>query len=77
MKSLNSFRDKMPQTRLNSHWMYWYFLTNSKGGSRFEDSLNSSIYGTTSTTSSTSFGGGGGFSPGGGGGAGGGGAGGF
>lgn len=77
MKSLNKFRDNMPQVRLSSHWMYWYFITNTKGGSSFEDSLNSSIYGTTSTTTSGSFGGGGGFSGGGGGGAGGGGAGGF
>lgn len=77
MKSLNNFRKQMPQTYMASHWMYWYFLTNSQGGSRFEDSFNSSFYGTTGTTNPTSFGGGGGFSGGGGGGAGGGGAGGF
>ena len=77
MKYMNSFRDTMPQTQINSHWIYWYFLGNSKGGSRFEDSLSSSFYGYSATSTSSSIGGGGGFSGGGGGGAGGGGAGGF
>lgn len=77
MKSINNFREDLPQARMNSHWMYWYFLSNSKGGSRFEDSFNSSFYGATTSSTSTSIGGGGGFSGGGGGGAGGGGAGGF
>lgn len=77
MKSLNNFKNRLSQTNITGTWMYWYFLTNSKGGSRFEDSLNSSFYGSSGTTTSTSFGGGGGFSGGGGGGAGGGGAGGF
>lgn len=80
MKSMNNFRDTLPQASMNSHWMYWYFLGNSKGGSRFEDSFNSSFYGYSGSSTSTSIGGGGGFSGGGGGGgggAGGGGAGGF
>ena len=77
MKSINNFREDLPQTQMNSHWMYWYFLSNSKGGSRFEDSFNSSFYGASGSSTSTSIGGGGGFSGGGGGGAGGGGAGGF
>lgn len=81
MKSIDNFRNNMPQTRMNSHWMYWYFLSNSKGGSKFEDSLNSSFYGYSGSSTSSSIGGGGGFSGGGGGGggggAGGGGAGGF
>lgn len=77
MKSMNNFRQNMPETYGTNHWIYWYFLTNSNGGSKFEDSFNSSFYGYAAGTTSTSIGGGGGFSGGGGGGAGGGGTGGF
>lgn len=77
MKSMDNFRQNMPETYGANHWIYWYFLTNSNGGSKFEDSFNSSFYGYATGTTSTSIGGGGGFSGGGGGGAGGGGAGGF
>lgn len=77
MKSLDSFKDVMPEANMSNHWVYWYFMTNSRGGSSFEDRFNSSFYGNTGTSSSSSTGAGGGFSSGGGGGAGGGGAGGF
>lgn len=42
MKSLDNFRQRMPETYMSNHWVYWYFLTNPKGGSRFEDSFNTS-----------------------------------
>jgi uncharacterized membrane protein len=77
MKSMDNFRQNMPETYGTNHWIYWYFLTNPNGGSKFEDNFNSSFYGYATGTTSTSIGGGGGFSGGGGGGAGGGGAGGF
>lgn len=78
MKSMDNIRQNMTETYSMNHWMYWYFLNNSKGGSKLEDSFNSSFYGyDAGTTTPTSIGGGGGFSGGGGGGAGGGGAGGF
>lgn len=76
MESLEKFRKFIPASYNDVHWSYFYFMTNKYGGSRFEDRLNSSFYGSIGQTSS-SFGGGGGFSSGGGGGAGGGGAGGF
>lgn len=75
MESLEKFRKFIPASYNDVHWSYFYFMTNKYGGSRFEDRLNSSFYGSIGQTSS-SFGGGGGFSSGGGGGAGGG-AGGF
>ncbi|MDR7855425.1 DUF2207 domain-containing protein [Tissierella sp.] len=77
MKSLDNLRGTMPASYDSSHWAYWYFLSNRKGGSSFEDRFNSSFYGDATGTSSSSTGSGGGFSSGGGGGAGGGGAGGF
>lgn len=77
MKSIDKFRDRFPESYNVSHWSYWYFITNSHGGSSFEDRFNSSFYGSSTGTTSSSIGGGGGFSGGGGGGAGGGGAGGF
>lgn len=77
MKSIDRFRDGMPDSYNPTHWSYWYFMTNSHGGSSFEDRFNSSFYGGSTDTTSSSIGGGGGFSGGGGGGAGGGGAGGF
>lgn len=76
MKSMDSIRLRS-EYNTPAHWSYWYFLTNKRGGSSFEDRFNSSFYGNSATTSSSSVGGGGGFSSGGGGGAGGGGAGGF
>lgn len=77
MKSIDRFRDGMPDSYNPTHWSYWYFMTNRHGGSSFEDRFNSSFYGGSTDTTSSSIGGGGGFSGGGGGGAGGGGAGGF
>ncbi len=77
MKSIDRFRDSMPDSYNPTHWSYWYFMTNRHGGSSFEDRFNSSFYGGSTDTTSSSIGGGGGFSGGGGGGAGGGGAGGF
>lgn len=80
MKKLDERRRYYGDEYYPLYWGYWYFHhSNRKGGSAFEDSLNSSFYGYTGTSSpnSTNFGGGGGFSGGGGGGAGGGGAGGF
>lgn len=78
MKSIDGIRENISETYTSTHWIYWYFLYNKRGGSSFEDSLNSSFYGAgTSTSTSSSIGSGGGFSSGGGGGAGGGGAGGF
>lgn len=80
MKKLDERRRYYGNEYYPLYWGYWYFHhSNRKGGSAFEDSLNTSFYGYTGTSSpnSTNFGGGGGFSGGGGGGAGGGGAGGF
>lgn len=77
MKSMNKFRDWVPESYTPTHWSYWYYMTNKSGGSSFEDRFNSSFYGSSAGTTSSSIGGGGGFSGGGGGGAGGGGAGGF
>lgn len=77
MKSIDDFRERMPESYTPVHWSHYYFMTNRRGGSSFEDSFNSSFYGSSTSTTSSSIGGGGGFSGGGGGGAGGGGAGGF
>lgn len=77
MKSIDRFRERMPESHTSAHWSYWYFMTNRHGGSSFEDRFNSSFYGSSASSTSSSVGGGGGFSGGGGGGAGGGGAGGF
>lgn len=80
MEELSDYRQSIGLNYYPMYWGYWYFLTNKRGGSLFEDRLTHSFYGYasgTSTSNSTSFGGGGGFSGGGGGGAGGGGAGGF
>lgn len=77
MKSMNKFRDWVPESYTPTHWSYWYYMTNKSGGSSFEDRFNSSLYGSSAGTTSSSIGGGGGFSGGGGRGAGGGGAGGF
>lgn len=77
MKSIDDFRETIPDSYSPTHWSYYYFMTNRRGGSSFEDSFNSSFYGSSAGTTSSSVGGGGGFSGGGGGGAGGGGAGGF
>lgn len=77
MKSLEKFKEPVTLYSSTNHWAYWYFMTNSRGGSSFEDRFNSSFYGNSATSTSSSIGGGGGFSGGGGGGAGGGGAGGF
>lgn len=79
MKELNDYRETISRSYYPMYWGYWYFLTNSKGGSQLEDRMGRSFYGSygSSSSSSTGLGGGGGFSGGGGGGAGGGGAGGF
>ena len=78
MEKLDDYRQSVNLDYYPMYWGDWYFLTNKKGGSLFEDRITRSFYGHTGTSSSTtSFGGGGGFSGGGGGGAGGGGAGGF
>ena len=79
MKDLDDYRQSIGMDYYPLHWGYFYFLTNSKGGSSFEDNFNNSFYGSsgTSTANSTSFGGGGGFTGGGGGGVGGSGSGGF
>lgn len=79
MEGLNKFRTSIDENYYPLSWGYLFFLTNSKGGSQFEDKFTNRFYGYagSSTSSSSTFGGGGGFSGGGGGGAGGGGAGGF
>lgn len=80
MEDLDEFRTSVAHSYYPIGWGYLYFLMNTSGGSKFEDSFNNSFYGySNSSTSSTkgSFGGGGGFTGGGGGGAGGGGVGGF
>lgn len=79
MEKLDNYRTSIDMDYYPINWGYIFFLTNPKGGSRFEDSFTHSFYGYSQGSSSTSqgFGGGGGFTGGGGGGAGGGGAGGF
>lgn len=77
MKDLDEYRKSVDFEYYPMHWGYFFFLTNSQGGSRFEDSFNKSFYGNATNSSSSSFGGGGGFSAGGGGGVGGSGSGGF
>ncbi|MDR7870878.1 MAG: DUF2207 domain-containing protein [Tissierellaceae bacterium] len=79
MKDLDEYRQSIGMDYYPMHWGYFYFLTNSKGGSSFEDKFSNSFYGSTgsSTATSSSFGGGGGFTGGGGGGVGGSGSGGF
>lgn len=71
-KSLKNFKTLTPESTMPNYWMYWFFLTNSRGENSFEKSINKSFEHTGASTGS-----GGGFSAGGGGGAGGGGAGGF
>lgn len=79
MKDLDNYRQSIDMSYYPMHWGYYFFLTNSHGGSNFEDKFNNSFYGNSgsSTASSSSFGGGGGFTGGGGGGVGGSGSGGF
>ncbi len=78
MKDLDTYRQSIGRDYYPLHWGYLYFLTNSRGGSAFEDKFNNSFYGSSGTSSSSSsFGGGGGFTGGGGGGIGGSGSGGF
>ena len=76
--SLEFFKPMNHQGYNPTYFAYWYFMSDSKGRSIFENTYKKSfsLPGST-TTSSSSIGGGGGFSGGGGGGAGGGGAGGF
>lgn len=69
---LKKFQNHIPQSTMPHYYMYWFFLTNSRGENTFEKSINKSFTNTGASTGS-----GGGFSAGGGGGAGGGGAGGF
>ena len=79
MKVMNVYRNTVASGYYPMYWGSFYYAgLNKSGGSKFEDSLNSSFYGAsgTSTSTSSSVGGGGGFSGGGGGGAGGGGGGG-
>ena len=79
MKDMNEYRDTVAYGYYPMYWGTFYYASlNKSGGSKFEDSMNSSFYGAvgTSTATSSSVGGGGGFSGGGGGGAGGGGGGG-
>ena len=79
MKKMDEYRESVAYGYYPMYWGSFYYASlNKSGGSKFEDSLNSSFYGAigTSTSTSSSVGGGGGFSGGGGGGAGGGGGGG-
>lgn len=79
MKKMNEYRENTAHGYYPMYWGgFYYGGLNKNGGSKFEDSLNRSFYGSagTSTSTSASVGGGGGFSGGGGGGAGGGGGGG-
>lgn len=79
MEKMNEYRESVAYSYYPMYWgAFYYGSLNKGGGSKFEDSLNSSFYGSsgTSTSTTSSIGGGGGFSGGGGGGAGGGGGGG-
>lgn len=78
MNKMNEYRENVAYGYYPMYWgAFYYGGLNKSGGSKFEDSLNSSFYGSTGTSTSTSSSGaGGGFSGGGGGGAGGGGGGG-
>lgn len=77
MKKMNEYRDTVSYGYYPMYWgAFYYGGINKSGGSKFEDSLNGSFYGSVGTSTSSSVGGGGGFSGGGGGGAGGGGGGG-
>lgn len=79
MEKMNEYRESVAYSYYPMYWGAFYYASlNKGGGSKFEDSFNSSFYGSTGASSSTSssIGGGGGFSGGGGGGAGGGGGGG-
>lgn len=67
---LQKLKTVYPQSHMPAYWAYWFFLTNSKGQSAFENSINKSFPQNNNFTGT-----GGGFTPGGG--AGGGGAGGF
>lgn len=61
MKSMDSLKSKKNYTHAHNQWMYWYFLTNTDGGSSFEDSIGSSFYGYSGTSSPNSVGGASGF----------------
>lgn len=73
MKDMNEYRNNVVYGYYPMYWGAFYYASlNKSGGSKFEDSLNSSFYGAvgTSTSTSSSVGGGGGGAGGGGGGGG-------